>query len=98
MSNSWHHRIAKLSFEGAWRPKCQAPKCGRAIEFACEYDMMRGVRIVTGAKLYCGDHARAFADRHGIDITTAPVFPYADIDRTDRNVWASAAKKGSLTS
>ncbi len=93
MSGSFHHRMAELSFDGDWSPKCQARGCGMAVDYACEYDMMRAGRPVTGAKLYCDFHAAGFADRHNIDFATAPAIPYADIDKSDRDRWAFSNRK-----
>ena len=87
-TGSWHHRIARLSFPSDWRPKCQARGCDGAAAFACEYDIMRKGRPAASAKIYCELHAKAFAARHEIDISAAPVVDYYQVDKSDRDTWA----------
>lgn len=62
---SWHHRMARLIAD-AYSPKCQAPGCKPAALYVCEWDQIRGIRAVSGCKLYCADHAANFAQKHGI--------------------------------
>lgn len=114
-NRSFHHRIAKLSFKGDWRPKCQARDCLAAAEYACEWAMRKQVRtggnkvvisgsriysrsqtdsrIVTGGRIYCSLHAGRFAKRHNIDIETAPLISFDDIEKSDRNEWSFAKNR-----
>jgi len=93
MSKSFHHRMAKLNFEGDWRPKCQARDCKMAVEYACEWAMMRKGRPVTAARIYCRNHAQRFAENHNIDITQAPVILLANIEKSERDNWAFAKRE-----
>jgi len=91
---SFQHRMASLSFIGDWRPKCQARGCPRAVEYDCEYDMMRKGQPVTGVRIYCEEHAEGFATLHNIDISAAPSVPFNDVENSDRSLWAYEKTEG----
>jgi len=84
---SWHHRMARLVLD-SYTLKCQARGCKKAADYICEYDFMRGGKPVSGSKVLCLAHAYQFAERHRIDIISAPGVLHSQIERADRDNWA----------
>lgn len=83
---SWHHRMARL-VRDAYEIKCEAANCPRAAEYICEWDQLRGIKAVSGCKLYCADHAGRFALKHGIYMADLPDVKLSELETASRDDW-----------
>lgn len=83
---SWHHRIARLIAD-AYDAKCGAANCQRAAKYVCEWDQIRGIRAVSGCKLYCAHHACNFAAKHGIYMADLPDVKLSELETASRDDW-----------
>jgi hypothetical protein len=86
VAKSWHHRMARLIAD-AYSPKCEAARCQRAAGYICEWDQMRGVRAVSGSKLYCAHHACNFAAKHNIYMADLPDVRLSQLETASRDDW-----------